>query len=246
VQTIRVQVREDGASFDQIVLSPDTYRNVSPGATKADTIVLPEQNRVSQSAEGPAPAGTSDVVLYTAQATRVVGSWSFVPDTTAAGGKRLANPDVGAATIKTALASPSDYFELQFTATAGTPYRLWMRGQAAQDNGYSDSVWVQFTNSVNSPGGAPTNRIGSTSAAWVNLQDCRGCSLNGWGWQDNGYGGFGPLIYFDTNGDQTLRVQVREDGSSFDQIVLSAGTYLNASPGTPTEDTTILPADSGS
>src|SRR6185369_5305233 len=40
--TLRVQVREDGLSIDQIVLSPSTYLNTSPGALKNDTVILPE------------------------------------------------------------------------------------------------------------------------------------------------------------------------------------------------------------
>jgi hypothetical protein len=36
-------------------------------------------------------------------------------------------------------------------------------------------------------------------------------------------------------------VQVREDGLSIDQIVLSPASYLNASPGTLMNDLTILP-----
>jgi hypothetical protein len=168
-----------------------------------------------------------------------------VADTTAAGGQRLANPNVGAATIVTALPNPTHYFEMQFMATADRPYRIWMRGTASNNNGYNDSVWVQFTNTVSAPGGAAVNRIGSSSAEWVNLQACQGCTLNGWAWQDNGYGNFGPVIYFATSGIQTLRVQVREDGASFDQIVLSPDTYLNASPGATQADTVILPPQSG-
>jgi phosphatidylserine/phosphatidylglycerophosphate/cardiolipin synthase-like enzyme len=38
---IRIQQREDGMTVDQIVLSPDTYLNVSPGARRNDTTVLP-------------------------------------------------------------------------------------------------------------------------------------------------------------------------------------------------------------
>jgi hypothetical protein len=33
----------------------------------------------------------------------------------------------------------------------------------------------------------------------------------------------------------------REDGISIDQIVLSAGTYLNTAPGGAKNDTTIVP-----
>ncbi|HEX8184541.1 MAG TPA: hypothetical protein VF747_07310, partial [Blastocatellia bacterium] len=74
-------------------------------------------------------------------------------------------------------------------------------------------------------------------------EDCSGCGLRGWGWQDNGWGVgvMGPLIYFQTTGAQTIRVQVREDGLSIDQIVLSPATYLNASPGALKNDIVILP-----
>jgi len=48
-------------------------------------------------------------------------------------------------------------------------------------------------------------------------------------------------VSFATSGTHTVRVQVREDGVQFDQIVLSPSTYLNASPGLLTNDTTIVP-----
>ena len=87
-------------------------------------------------------------------------------------------------------------------------------------------------------------RIGTTSATTYTLEDCSGCGLAGWGWQDNAYGtgALGPAIYFNTSGQQRLRVQVREDGLGIDQIVLSARTYLSKSPGTTKNDTTILTA----
>ena len=76
----------------------------------------------------------------------------------------------------------------------------------------------------------------------MNLEDCFGCGISGWGWQDNGWGVgvMGPLIYFQTTGSQTLRVQVREDGLSIDQIVLSSGAYRSTSPGRLKNDSTIL------
>jgi hypothetical protein len=76
----------------------------------------------------------------------------------------------------------------------------------------------------------------------VNLEDCNGCRLSNWGWQDNGYGTgvLGPVVYFAQTGPQTIRVQTREDGLSIDQIVLSPGRFLSASPGTLKNDTTII------
>ena len=102
-------------------------------------------------------------------------------------------------------------------------------------------MFVQFSGSVTS-NGAATNRIGTSSAAEVNLEDCSGCGVSGWGWQDNGYGGvMGPAIYFETTGPQRLRVQTREDGFSIDELVLSSGRYLTQSPGALKNDTTIVP-----
>jgi hypothetical protein len=42
VQTVRVQRREDGFIIDQIVISPERYRDAAPGALKNDTTILPE------------------------------------------------------------------------------------------------------------------------------------------------------------------------------------------------------------
>jgi hypothetical protein len=102
-------------------------------------------------------------------------------------------------------------------------------------------VYVQFSDSVTSAGSA-TWRIGTTSATTVNLEDCGGCGLSGWGWQDNGYGTgvLGTPVYFASTGTHTLRVQVREDGLSIDQIVLSPTTYFTTAPGALKNDTTIL------
>jgi len=74
------------------------------------------------------------------------------------------------------------------------------------------------------------------------LEDCSGCALSGWGWNDNAYGTgvLGPLIYFEKSGPQKLRVQGREDGVYIDQIVLSSEKYLTTPPGAPRADTTVL------
>ena len=66
--------------------------------------------------------------------------------------------------------------------------------------------------------------------------------MQAWGWNDNSYASIGAPVYFSSGGEQTIRVQVREDGVSIDQIVLSAAQYLSSSPGAYKNDTTILPA----
>jgi hypothetical protein len=183
---------------------------------------------------------TSDVVLYAADAAVVAGSWTRVVDATAAGSARLWNPDRAAAKLAKALAAPVDYFEMTFNAQAGVAYHLWMRGKADKNNWANDSVYVQFSGAVDASGAAQF-RIGTTQSTSVSIEAGLNAGVAGWGWADNAYDGFANPLYFATSGPQTIRVQVREDGLSLDQIVLSQGAFLTASPGLTKNDTTILP-----
>ena len=211
----------------------------TPYATFSSRNAASNRPELIISAAEATPAG-GDIVLYAAHASSVAGGWRLVADATAAAGQRMSQPNAGAAKLVTPLASPANFFELTFNAEAGRGYRLWIRGKAQNNSYTNDSAHVQFSGSVTS-GGTPTYRIGTTSSTAFVLEDCAGCGVSGWGWADNGYGMAGPLIYFATTGPQTVRIQQREDGLSIDQIVLSAGTYLNAAPGTTKNDTTIVP-----
>lgn len=204
--------------------------------------------------EGDAPAptvnastGAGDIVMYGGDGLLSGAAWKLVSDATAAGGSRLWNPNFASPKITVAAAAPSSSVDYVFQAVAGKPYRLWMRMRAEGDSYSNDSVFVQFSGAVTSTG-APLYQTGSTAAAEVSLEDCGGCGVAGWGWQDNGYGRnvFGPVIYFATSGPQTLRLQQREDGLSVDQIVLSPEMYLSKSPGALKQDGTILPRQDGS
>jgi hypothetical protein len=242
-QTIRIQTREDGFSIDQIVLSPEQFLTHAPGPLKNDATILAASPTGSVPAPAPTEPATSttEIVLIGSQATRFAGTWSFLPEATAAGGLAVGSPDVGAAKVSGALAAPANYVEFSAVVEAGRPYRLWLRGRAEQDYWGNDSAFVQFTNSETSTGSAAW-RIGTTDSTWVNLEDGSNAGLSGWGWQDNGYGAgvLGPLVSFATSGTQTIRIQTREDGFRIDQIVLSSEKYLQAAPGTLKNDTTIL------
>jgi hypothetical protein len=189
----------------------------------------------------------ADVILWAAGATIRGSAWTVVSDSTAAGGSRVANADARAPKSTAPLASPASYFELSFNADARTAYRLWIRGKAQGNSYLNDSAYVQFSDSVTSSGAA-TWRIGTTSAIAYVLEDASGAGVSGWGWQDNAYGAgaLGPPVYFQSTGTHRIRIQVREDGLSIDQIVLSPATYLNTSPGATKNDTTILTGGSPS
>src|SRR5437870_2540560 len=126
-------------------------------------------------------ASANDIVLYASDVTAVQGNWARTASASGAGGQKMASTDYGWSTPYTPLASPNDFFEATFTAPSATPYHLWLRLRAVSDSKWNDSVWVQFSD-------ATQYQIGSTSALLVNLAtDSTGCSVNGWGCQDEAY-----------------------------------------------------------
>ena len=315
LQTLRIQQREDGIMWDQIVISANTYRSGAPGATRNDQTIVASTLGTSSSAvsshtypvagqyplvltvadaagltgsavtsvnvtsgtTAPSPpvgvtasaggpySGTIDqaisfdgsrstasagaqylwsfgdeIVLDSSAMTTVGSRWQKVSDASAAGGAAIENPELGQAKIGTALASPASYVEAAFKAAPGVPYRVWIRMRAAADAWTNDSIFVQFSGTVDTSGNA-VYRLGTTNAMGVVLEDGGGMGVLGWGWADGGYGVLGDPVYFNTTGEQRIRIQQREDGLRIDQIVISAGDFYQWAPGRTKQDATIVP-----
>lgn len=311
VQTIRIQQREDGIEWDQLVLTSASTSTSRPGLTRGDatilsssygatsgvtpqhayaragvypiSLIVTDNNGASGTASttatisssttvlvadagGPytggingaitfdggatrVPAGSTpeyawtfgeDVVLHAPQLTITGSAWRKVSDTTAADGVAVENPNLGAAKITTPQAAPSSYVEGTFRVAAGVPYRVWLRMRAANDDWANDSVFMQFSGTVTSTGAAAW-RIGTTDALAVVLEEGFGAGVAQWGWADSGWGTLGAPVYFNQDGEQTIRIQQREDGVRIDQIVISTDAYYDAAPGTLKGDTTIVP-----
>jgi hypothetical protein len=187
----------------------------------------------------PPSTARDELVLYTAAAVNIKGTWTLTADISAAAGIRIQNANVRAAKANVS-ADPPNSFDLVFEADAGKPYYLWLRGVALNNDLSNDSVYVQFDGSVDSTG-KTINRIGSKSAQTFILENCTGCGIRGWGWTDNASNAAGAPIYFAISGPQRLRVQPREDGLGIDQIVLSTTRYKTTAPGTAKDDVVILP-----
>src|SRR4051812_37299395 len=88
-----------------------------------------------------------EVVLRAADASVRNGAWVVRADSGASGGAALAMPDAGVPKVASAASAPRDFFELTFQASAGVPYRLWLRGRAENDSWANDSAFVQFSGS---------------------------------------------------------------------------------------------------
>lgn len=237
--TIKFQTREDGFDIGQVVLSAKAYLRTAPGGNMNDPTIV-----TSGTTPPPEPQPIDEIVLWAASDAHVInGPWRVIGDPTAAGQTAVWNPDAGTPKLTSPYATPAGVVDINFNADAGKPYHLWLRMKADNDHWTNDSVWVQFSGSVDASGN-PVYRIGSASGTWVSLEECSGCGEQGWGWQDNAYGSpgnLGPPIYFAASGPQTIRIQNREDGVTIDQIVLSAGRYATSAPGSNKNDTTILP-----
>jgi endonuclease/exonuclease/phosphatase (EEP) superfamily protein YafD len=192
-----------------------------------------------------APAhAQSDVVLYGSDVSVVRGNWAQAASSSGASGMALQSADWAWANTS-ALASPNDYFEASFTVQANTAYHVWLRLRGTANSKYSESVWVQFDDTV-SASGSPMYRIGTSNALLVNLENCRDCGIASWGWQDKAYWmNQSPIVRFTTAGSHRIRVQIREDGVGIDQIVLSPSTYMTRSPGLVANDTVIVSKSSG-
>ncbi len=202
---------------------------------------------------GAATASPGDIVIDARDvpSASIHGSWLTGSDPSSPGGVRLATPDAGFAAAATPLDAPTHYVDVTFDADAATPYTVWLRLQALGNDKFNDSVWVQFSDAL--VDGAPADRIGTPSALLVNLaSNVAASSLNGWGWVNGAYWLAQPATFtFAQTGQHQLRIQVREDGVAFDQIVLSPAAYLNphascptscgGAPGPFTNDRTIVP-----
>jgi VCBS repeat protein len=222
--------------FTPPLMNPGSYTytvevNDGRGGTARDSVtitVLPEK----------------ELVFYVAdQIPDFVGDkWSRVEDASAAGQFALHDRNDGAAKVTTPLGSPASDVDVEFVADPTQTYKFWVRLKADSDSWANDSLWLQFSGAVDASGN--TYAPGSTSGIAVNLEECSGCGVSGWGWRDESWGAPGAMgtltLQFPKGGIQHLRFQTREDGVSVDQIVLSAEKYKTTRPGSVKNDATIL------
>ena len=187
-----------------------------------------------------------EIVLWTAVNGQPNGAWRTIADSTAADdGTALWHPNANAPKLAAPLASPTNYVDIDFHPDPTQVYKLWVRLKAQSNYFNNDSVFVQFSG-AQTPSGTPVYQIGSTNGLAINLEECSGCGLSGWGWRDDAWGAKGIIssvqLKFPQGGVQRIRVQTREDGVMIDQIVLSSSKYLTVRPGAVKNDTVILQA----
>jgi hypothetical protein len=241
-------VSSNGSSWTQVG-STSVNLGASPyvglAVTSHDTSLLNTANfdsvaLTAGSAPAP-PSSTGDVVIYASDvpASARFGAWQTASDTRSPNGVKLTTVNNGFE-ANAPQASPQHYVDVNFTADANQTYRIWLRLRARSNSGPNDSVWVQLSDSL--VNGAPAYRLNSSTGLLVNLAtDSSGSSLSNWGWANGAYWlSQATAVTFANSGMHTLRIQVRQDGVEFDQIVLSPSRYLNSPPGPASNDATIV------
>ena len=195
----------------------------------------------------------TNIVIYASDipTANFHGAWTKAGDATAAAGTAAITPDSGFSNTSAPLAAPTHYVDVTFNANAGISYTFWMRVKAAANSKFNDSLYVQFSDAL--ANGSPIYQTNTASGLVVNLAtDTTGSSLSNWGWANGAYWLSQPTtLTFASSGTHTLRIQTREDGVQFDQLVLSPSQYFNVSASCPTtcggapgplaNDATIVP-----
>ena len=185
-----------------------------------------------------------DIVLHLKEGT-AAGFWTLVNDAAAASGGRAYDLNRGAPKAAAPQANATSYAIIKFIADPSQTYKVWVRLKADGNNWANDSVFLQFSGAADASGN-PIAAVGTAIGLDVNLEECSGCGISGWGWRDDAWGqrGVAPSatrVRF-SGSYGYIMLQTREDGVSIDQIVMSSERYVTARPGAVKNDATILPA----
>jgi predicted MPP superfamily phosphohydrolase len=158
--TIRVQSRQDGVFLDTILLNP--YEHIDGMLMARDFekmhSLLTNEERVRE---------YPDLVVISASdldGNRVHGKWKRKSDSSALCRFRLDDCPPRKEWHFQPLIDPEDYFETDFLAKKGVRYHAWMRMKAYNGSPKNDSVYLQFSDSIDRHG-TERYRIGKPACA---------------------------------------------------------------------------------
>ncbi|HEY3175073.1 MAG TPA: metallophosphoesterase [Candidatus Polarisedimenticolia bacterium] len=142
---LRVQRREDGVAVDEVRLVPEQGPAPGPRGRRG----MPAPDRAPE-----------EIVIRTSQVrdADLHGGWRRRESD----GALVDTPDQGG-NQTFAEVDPPSFFEVEFEAQADVRYHVWVHLESANGRGTSDSLYVQFTDSLGA-GGEPDYRIGTAVA----------------------------------------------------------------------------------
>ena len=182
---------------------------------------------VAQEAGTGSVSGAEVVVYASDLPNSALEEFDFWSDPTSPGGKLVGTPNGGDELDAPPEDDPHVIFKI--SAQAGIPYRCWihMKVGAPKGQSFANKLWVQLSGAVDK-----TNKevIKPGSSSYLTAQ---GPTQQGWAWVGCELEGGTPsesLVYFQNNGEVTVRIQAGMEGVGFDQFLLSPVQYLDKSP----------------
>jgi hypothetical protein len=166
MHTIRVQTRQAGVYIDTILLSP--YAEIDglleSGHFEEIDELLTSPNPLSKYPEL-IVISAADVNVH-----RIHGKWKKGHDSEALFDFRLDDFPAGKTWQLQPLVTPENYFEADFAARKSIRYHVWIRMRALTGSPLKDSVYLQFSDSVDINGNE-RYRIGKPAYAKDKLSD---------------------------------------------------------------------------
>jgi hypothetical protein len=170
----------------------------------------------------------SEVIVYASElSSDALVELDFIDDSASPGGSLIGLPNTGDELDPPPENDPHASFKVQIQS--GVPYRCWIHMKVGEPKGRSTAnvVWVQFSDSVNQAN-QEVFRPGTNS-----YLTAQGPQQLGWAWvgcDAAGSGGPEALVYFQSSGEATVRLQAGAEGVGFDQFILSPAKFLNGPP----------------
>ena len=169
----------------------------------------------------------TDVIVYASDLTQAdLSELDFYDDPLSPLGKLIGLPNNGDELDPPPENDPYVTFTAQ--VRSGIPYRCWIHMKVGAPKGVSDAnvFWVQFLNSVDQSG----NEVYRPKTK--SFLTAQGTEQQGWQWVgcNANHSPSESLVYFDRDGETTVRLQAGAEGVGFDQFILSPEKYLTQPP----------------
>jgi hypothetical protein len=178
----------------------------------------------------PEPAGNApgEVIVYASDLpSGALSELDFIDDSASPGGKLIGLPNNGDELDPPPENDPHLTFDVPIQS--GIPYRCWVHMKVGTPKGRSTAnvVWVQFSDSVDQAG---QEVLRPSTNSYLTAQ---GPSQEGWTWVGCDQPGTDSLVYFQSSGQVTVRLQAGAEGVGIDQFILSPAKFLNGPPTEP-------------
>jgi hypothetical protein len=181
------------------------------------------QNATSKASSPP------EVIVYASDLPEsALSEFDFWNDPVSPGGKLAGTPNTGGNLDPPPEDDPNVKFKVK--VQSGVPYRCWIHMKVGAPKGVSQAnkFWVQFTGAVDK---ANNEVFKPRTRSYLTAQ---GPTKPGWAWVscdlEGAKSSSESLIYFQTSGEVTVRMQAGMEGVGFDQFVLSPAQFIEKPP----------------